>query len=210
MGTFPGVPSAALLVLIVVIVLLACALPWWFPAILIPAKAQYPGKTRRRPPPLDPLPPCDSALVIDLARAAIAGGASVPGALIALGAALSAPADQPLAAHLSAVGRSLILGASWSEAWEQKPGSKITRHPLARALEHALAPAWCDGANPVPLLEGQARVIRARRARKSREAAAALGVRLTLPLGLCYLPAFILLGVMPIIIGITRHLLVGS
>lgn len=201
---------AAFVVLAVVIALLIAALPWWFPAILIPTDAELARISRPRSAPTDPLPPCDSALVIDLACAAIAGGASVPGTLIALGAALDAPADQQVASYLSAVGHALLLGASWEEAWQKNTEAQIARHRLTRALEHALAPAWRDGANPVPLLKGQARTIRAARARKAREAAAALGVRLTLPLGLCYLPAFILLGVVPIIIGITRQLLAGS
>lgn len=33
----------------------------------------------------------------------------------------------------------------------------------------------------------------------ARGAASRLGVRLVLPLGLCYLPAFVLLGVMPVV-----------
>uniref|UniRef100_UPI0025DFEAEA hypothetical protein n=1 Tax=uncultured Brevundimonas sp. TaxID=213418 RepID=UPI0025DFEAEA len=53
----------------------------------------------------------DEALVLDLASAALACGASLPGALQALGEALEED-------ELAVVGRALLLGADWDEAWD--------------------------------------------------------------------------------------------
>jgi len=52
----------------------------------------------------------DEALVLDLAAAALACGASLPGALQALGEALEEE-------ELAVAGRALLLGADWDEAW---------------------------------------------------------------------------------------------
>jgi len=41
----------------------------------------------------------------------------------------------------------------------------------------------------------------------AREAAGRLGVRLVLPLGLCFLPAFILIGLVPVILSLAAGLL---
>jgi tight adherence protein B len=50
-----------------------------------------------------------------------------------------------------------------------------------------------------------------RHARRSsaRTAAARLGVRLVLPLGVCYLPAFVLVGLVPVLLALGIGLLTG-
>ncbi|KAE8762071.1 secretion system protein, partial [Georgenia thermotolerans] len=54
---------------------------------------------------------------------------------------------------------------------------------------------------PGPLLRRAAEAVRADRQRQAQEAAARLGVRLVLPLGLCFLPAFVLLGIVPVVVA---------
>ena len=88
----------------------------------------------------------------------------------------------------------LLLGATWTEAWADAPEILA---PLADALE----PAWVDGAAPGPLLRQAAASVRSTRHREAQEAAARLGVRLVLPLGLCFLPAFVLLGLVPVVLA---------
>jgi len=127
----------------------------------------------------------DPVLLLELVAAALRTGASIPRALIAVGEV----GDAPSALR---AGRLLLLGAGWDEAWEGSPDAVLVR---------ALEPAWCDGANPLPLLERAAASIHARRDRRAREAAGRLGVRLVLPLGLCYLPAFIAIGVVPVLLS---------
>lgn len=135
------------------------------------------------------LKPVDSAMSIDLACAVISAGASVPSALISLDKAL---AEEKEETGLGRVAHLLLMGARWDEAWE---GVQERFTPL----RDSLAPAWLSGAAPLPLLERSAESIRQSRARTAREAASELGAKLVLPLGLCFLPAFIFFGVVPVI-----------
>lgn len=151
-------------------------------------------RPRRRPA---AVPETDPAALLDLLDVALAAGASVPGALVALGAAVE---PDPAAASLRAAGSSLRLGAGWHEAWQDAP------HRLT-ALAAALEPAWTDGVDPCPLVRQAAATIRARRRRTSQEAAARLGARLVLPLGLCFLPAFVLLAMVPVLLSGAGELL---
>mgnify|MGYP000845084565 CR=1 FL=1 len=134
----------------------------------------------------------DEALVLDLAAAALACGASLPGALQALGEALEEE-------ELVVAGRALLLGADWDEAWRQR----------RRRLEGCLRPGWEDGASPAPLLTGTAASLRAGRRAADEEAAERLAVRLVLPLGLCHLPAFVVLGIAPVVMSVGLDLLGG-
>jgi hypothetical protein len=102
--------------------------------------------------------------------------------------------DAGLGPALRRAGRALLLGATWAEAWD---GAPEVLAPLVDALE----PAWVDGAAPGPLLRQAAGSVRSTRHREAQEAAARLGVRLVLPLGLCFLPAFVLLGLVPVVLA---------
>ncbi|SDN40212.1 tight adherence protein B [Actinomyces ruminicola] len=164
----------------------------------------------------------DEALVLDLAGAALAAGASVPGALQALGRALG---DE----ELGVVGRALLLGADWEEAWRAGRGEEIgagedmaektyTRPGWWRRdekqrrharLEACLRPGWEDGAAPAPLLAGTAASLRAGRQAADEAAAERLAVRLVLPLGTCFLPAFIILGIVPVVMSVGMDMLTG-
>ena len=142
----------------------------------------------------------DEALVLDLASAALACGASLPGALQALGEALEED-------ELAVVGRALLLGADWDEAWEA-PDDEAWRQRRTR-LEGCLRPGWEDGASPAALLAGTAASLRAGRRAADEEAAERLAVRLVLPLGLCHLPAFVVLGIAPVVASVGLDLLHG-
>lgn len=144
----------------------------------------------------------DDVLVIDLVAAALRTGAPIPRALQAVGAVCGSE-------RLQRTGALLLLGAAWEEAWgdpaEWREGPPLPHAVLGRTLE----PAWRDGANPVPLLQRAAATLQARRDRAAREAAGRLGVRLVLPLGLCHLPAFIAIGVVPVLLSTGAALLGG-
>lgn len=142
----------------------------------------------------------DEALVLDLAAACLSAGASVPGLLEALGRALEEEG-------LGVVGRALLLGAGWEEAW-QAPEDPHWRERRAR-LESCLRPGWEDGASPIGLLGATARALRAGRRARDEEAAERLAVRLVLPLGACYLPAFIILGIVPVVASVGLEMLTG-
>ena len=140
----------------------------------------------------------DEALVLDLAAAALSAGASLPGAVQALGEALDERG-------LTVVGRALLLGAEWDEAW-QAPDDAAWRERRTR-LEGCLRPGWEDGASPTALLVGTAAALRAGRRAADEEAAERLAVRLVVPLGLCHLPAFVVLGIAPVVASVGTSML---
>ncbi|WP_257494132.1 type II secretion system F family protein [Actinomyces wuliandei] len=140
----------------------------------------------------------DEALVLDLASASLAAGASLPGVLVALGEAVEEEA-------FCVVGRALLLGAGWEEAWDA-PGDPVWRSRYA-SLEGCLRPGWEDGASPQTLLAATAATVRVGRRARDEEAAERLAVRLVVPLGACHLPAFVLLGLVPVIASVGAGLL---
>lgn len=130
------------------------------------------------------------AVVLDLLDAACSAGASVPGALGAVGRAVGS--DRGTA--LTRVAAGLALGASWDEAWAEAP-------PALGPVSDALRPAWEVGAAPGGGLRSAGRTLRREEHSRALAAAGSLGVHLVLPLGLCYLPAFVLVGLVPVLIS---------
>lgn len=131
------------------------------------------------------------AVVLDLVGAALSAGAGVPRALEATGRALGG-SD---AAALGSVAAALLLGAPWETAWAGAPGRF---GPLASALR----PAWVHGSAPREALRVAGLQIIQDTEARARTEAARLGVRLVLPLGLCFLPAFVLIGLVPILLSL--------
>ncbi|MDD7385223.1 MAG: type II secretion system F family protein [Actinomycetaceae bacterium] len=158
---------------------------------LLCAFAYTPYRNRPRPHARIVLPDIDPAMMVDLLVAALQGGASIPRALEALDDSLAYQAEP---AGLRPVAQFLLMGADWDTAWEQVD-------QRLDGLKDALEPAWVDGAAPVPLLQRAAESYRASRSRRSREAAEKLGARLVLPLGVCFLPAFVAIGIVPVIVA---------
>nr|WP_300337092.1 hypothetical protein [Actinomyces sp.] len=142
----------------------------------------------------------DEALVLDLAAAALSCGSSVPGTLEALAQALDEPA-------CGVVARALLLGAGWQEAWRAAQDEDWCAR--RQDLEACLRPGWEDGASPVPLLAATAASLRSGRGARDQEAAERLAVRLVVPLGLCHLPAFVALGIVPVVASLGLDLLGG-
>ena len=69
------------------------------------------------------------------------------------------------------------------------------------ALRDALGFAALTGAPSSAILYAQAARLRRERFRTAEKQAAALGVKLVVPLGLCSLPAFVCLGVVPVLLA---------
>lgn len=164
-----------------------------------------------RSPPLSALPPGvaqgdvaglrddgleDPALMMDLMASMLAAGSSLDRGLDVLARSASAP----VGASLSAVKTALDLGASWDVAWAAVPHTKDVK--AAQELGDALRFAGTTGAPSAAVVTAHAAQFRRRRNREAEQRAAALGVRLVVPLGLCSLPAFVCLGVIPILVGL--------
>ena len=134
----------------------------------------------------------DPALACDLVAAGLACGAAIPRVLDALSAAC---AREPLAWTAQA----LRLGVSWADAWEETPKWSI---PLRDALESS----WTSGNAPETMLARSASWERRARLADAKTRAEELSVRLVGPLGACFLPAFLALGIAPLLATLTGGL----
>ncbi|EST38885.1 hypothetical protein N566_05105, partial [Streptomycetaceae bacterium MP113-05] len=96
----------------------------------------------------------------------------------------------------------LRLGAEPSAVWGRF-GALPGCDGLARCMERA----GTAGVPPVQAVTRVAAECRARRARAASARARRVAVLVTGPLGLCFLPAFLALGVAPVVLGLARSLL---
>ncbi|MBG6224482.1 hypothetical protein IWX63_001041 [Arthrobacter sp. CAN_A2] len=78
--------------------------------------------------------------------------------------------------------------------------------PIVEDVRQGLRFGTATGAPSAALLHAHAAQLRRRHNREVDRRAAALGVQLVLPLGLCSLPAFICLGVVPVVLGLLPDL----
>jgi Flp pilus assembly protein TadB len=137
----------------------------------------------------------------DLLAACLAAGAPVHESVAAVAAAVGGP----LGAELSAVARRWLLTGSAESAWAgvaaAAPGGPL--HPVAVACRRAER----GGASLRALLGELAEEARDAARAEGEAAARRAGVHAVAPLGLCFLPAFVLLGVVPLVAGMLARLL---
>ena len=136
------------------------------------------------------------AVVIELVAAALACGLP-PGDAVAAAVRAAGPAA---VTDLQPVVDALRLGTSPEVAWQRAGSAYAT---LARTLLLAER----TGAGAAPALRRAAVDERAARRRRAQVAARRLGVQLVLPLGLATLPSFVLLGVVPVVLGLADQVL---
>lgn len=101
--------------------------------------------------------------------------------------------------QLGRVGRALVAGVDVEEAWAEAGPDWVS----ARA---ALELAAIAGVAPAQTLRQAALDLRGDLVSDVELATARLGVRLVLPLGLTFLPAFVLISVLPLVLALTREL----
>ncbi|MFD4552335.1 type II secretion system F family protein [Streptomyces sp. NPDC058466] len=140
-------------------------------------------------------------LAADLVAACIAAGAGPVVAAQAVGEALGGPVGERLARGAAEV----RLGGEPAEAWRAL-ASVPSAQGLARLLERA-GESGVPAAVPVGRLAAEARAEWGRGATARARRAA---VMVTAPVGLCFLPAFIAIGVLPVVIGLAGGLLRGG
>ncbi|MGW8065823.1 type II secretion system F family protein [Streptomyces ziwulingensis] len=133
------------------------------------------------------------ALAADLLAACIAAGAGPVAAAQAVGDALGGPVGEALGRGAAEVRLGGEPGGAWRDV-AALPGAG----PLARLLERADV-SGLPAAGPVARLAAQAR---ADWARASTARARRAAVMVTAPVGLCFLPAFVAVGVLPVVIGL--------
>lgn len=137
----------------------------------------------------------DFVLLVELLAVGLVQGASIPMALIAVGQTAGSQSGR-CTEEFKKVGEALRRGQSWESAWgrEQSPMDPLG---LMINLAAALEPSWRNGAAPGGRLENLVTSLLDAEEEKIAVKAGRLGVQLLIPMGLCFLPAFILIGVIP-------------
>ena len=133
-----------------------------------------------------------ASVVADVLAATLAAGAPIEAAL--RGAAEAS--DQPTRGHLERVVSALEWGADPHQAWAallDDPGFA----PVARVVVRS----HTTGASMSDALESAAMALRKTHVTAVEARARAAGVRSVAPLALCFLPAYLLVGVVPVIAG---------
>jgi pilus assembly protein TadC len=140
----------------------------------------------------------DLPIAADLLAAVLRAGAPPERAATTVGDALGGP----VGVRLSGVGQALRSGAAPSTAWRHVadlPGGERLARAAVRSAER--------GTVLTRVLDRQAEELRAARAAAAEAAARRVGVLVVLPLGLCFLPAFVLAGVVPVIVAVFSDVL---
>lgn len=155
-------------------------------------RAEPPAVRRRREAVRRDLPH-----VVDLFAATLRAGAAPGDGIAVVCAALPGPA----ADRLAGVSARLALGLDPAEVW-----SALADDPHLGRLGRTLARAHSSGSPVVAAVERLADDL-ARSARAdTEERARAVGVKAALPLGLCLLPAFVLVGIVPLVVALLTAL----
>lgn len=139
----------------------------------------------------------DLPVMVQLLASALAAGSAPAEALVIVVDALPGLGAE----ELSALVARLRLGADPAEAWRA-----LADVPELAPLGRTLARAHATGAPVAAAVERLAEEL-ARSARaEAEERARQVGVKAAVPLGLCLLPAFLLIGIVPVVGGLLRGL----
>jgi Flp pilus assembly protein TadB len=158
------------------------AVTWWLCGRL------EPPEVRRRRQRLEATVPH----AVDLMAACLAAGLS-PGSALAQ---IRDVVEEPLSDELAGVARRLDLGVDPVTVWRD-----VAAHPQLGGLGRAMSRAVESGASVSDAMQRLADDLRARGRAQVETRARAVGVKAALPLGGCLLPAFVLVGVVPLVAG---------
>ncbi|MFG3140890.1 type II secretion system F family protein [Streptomyces sp. NPDC048211] len=137
-------------------------------------------------------------LAADLLAACISAGAGPREAAEAVGASLGGCVGEQLARTAAEI----RLGGDPAVAW-----GRFGEIPGAAALARCLYRAGATGAPAAEPVSRLAEAMRAERASAAVARAQRAAVLITAPVGLCFLPAFLTVGVAPVVIGLAGGLL---
>jgi Flp pilus assembly protein TadB len=139
-------------------------------------------------------------LTLDLVAAALRGGQPLASAL-----ALAAPSCGAAASgRLLRVAGLLRLGADADEAWRV-----VAEDPLLAPVAVAARRSATSGVRVARAFEQLADEVRAAQRVTAQSRAHRVGVYAIAPLGLCFLPAFVCLGIVPVVVDVATSLLPG-
>jgi Flp pilus assembly protein TadB len=152
---------------------------------VIATRAEPPGVRRRREAVRRGLPHVTRLLAI-----ALAGGQAVPSALAQVARALPGPASDELAAARAR----LAIGVPAHQVWEE-----LSDVPGLEALGRVLGRAEVSGAPVAEVVSRLADELAAEARATVEDRARSVGIKAAVPLGLCLLPAFLLIGIVPVV-----------
>lgn len=133
---------------------------------------------------------------LDVLTSILEAGAPPVNALSVVGRALG----PPIGVELERVVRALALGASTEQAWS-------SAHSVMRPLATAMSRSAQSGAPLALVLAGASADARREHRVRVEIAARSAGVRAVAPLAACFLPAFFLMGVAPIVASFVEQML---
>lgn len=136
--------------------------------------------------------------VCTLLAVCLEAGLPLRNAVAAVAQGLRGPVGEVLARLDAAVG----LGTPEQDAWHELG----RRHPAFESLARELGHAAGSGVALAPLLRQHAREAQRTLHAAAQARARRAGVSSVMPLMVCFLPAFLLIGVVPIIAGAALHL----
>ncbi|MEU9301344.1 type II secretion system F family protein [Streptomyces sp. NPDC048269] len=137
----------------------------------------------------------------DLLAACLAAGAGPVEAAEVVGESLGGPVGE----RMARAGAELRLGGEPGAAW-----GRLAEIPGARALAECLERAARTGAPAAEPVSRLASALREDRNRQAGARAQRAAVFVTAPVGLCFLPAFLAIGVAPVVIGMATGLLTNT
>lgn len=168
-------------------VALGLALSWWLGRLESPSAARAREQVER-----------DLPLAADLMAACVEAGRPVDASLRVVAQAVGGE----LGRRFLAVTSRLELGADAATEWD-----RVAADPLLTPLGRAMRRTAASGAAPVDALLRLSDDQRRKQRSRSQARARSCGVKAAGPLALCFLPAFMLIGVVPTIAGAVTHLL---
>jgi len=146
-----------------------------------------------------PIAAVEIAAVIDLLALTLRGGVGLVEAMEAVATRVGGP----LGLHLRTVAAAGRWGVDDATAWASVPSAW---QPAARALRMAAT----AGVPPADVLLSAAQEVRRTEQQRLEVATATLGIRIVLPLGLAFLPAFVMTTVVPIVLALAHQVLVSQ
>ncbi len=135
--------------------------------------------------------------VVGLLAAAVRGGLPPAEALAMVCVALPGPAADSLAL----LPPRIALGVDPAEVWRSLEADAVLA-PLGRTLARSAR----TGEPVAEALDRLGTELAARARAETEDAARQVGVRAAVPLGLCLLPSFLLLGIVPVVAGLVAEL----
>lgn len=143
----------------------------------------------------------DLPAAVDLLAACLCAGATVEAATTSVARAVGGP----VGSALHDVDRAVSLGTPAVEAW-----AALAIDSELEGLARAMTRTVRGGAPAADVLGDLADDLRDQRRSDGLQAAQRVGVHAVAPLAVCFLPAFVLLGVVPLVLALGRQLLAGG